>query len=43
MTLAATGTLETEVKVQYLHTLVRGGTLCLFYLVSDDVNIQKPY
>ena len=37
MTLTATGTLETEVKVQYLFTLVYGETLCQFYLLSDDV------
>ena len=36
MTLAASGTLETEVKVQYICTLVRGGALEQFDLVSAD-------
>ena len=35
-TLAALVTLETEVKVQYLCTLVRGGALDQFDLVSAD-------
>ena len=37
MTLAASGTLEAGVKVQYLHTLVRGEVLHQFYLLSADV------
>ena len=36
MTLAATGTLEMEAKVQYLHTLVCGEALRPFDLVSAD-------
>ena len=36
MTLAATGTLEMEAKVQYLHTLVCGEVLHPFDLVSAD-------
>ena len=36
MTLAATGTLETEAKVQYLCTLVHGKVLRQFDLVSAD-------
>ena len=37
MTLAATGTLDIEAKVQYLCTLVRGEALCQFNLLSADV------
>ena len=36
MTLVATGALETEAKVQYLRTLVRGEALRQFDLVSSD-------
>ena len=36
MTLAATGTLETEAEAQYLRSLVRGEALCRFELVSAD-------
>ena len=36
MTLAATGTLEMEAEVQYLHTLVCGEELRPFDLVSAD-------
>ena len=38
MTLAATRTLETEAKVKYICTLVRGEVICQFGLVSDDTN-----
>ena len=37
MTLVATGTLETDVKVQYLCTLVHGEALCQFDLLYSDV------
>ena len=37
MNLAASGMLETEEKVNYLCTLVRGGALCQFDLLYDDV------
>ena len=37
MTLASTGTLQKNVKVQYLHTLVRGEAFCRFDLFSNDV------
>ena len=37
MTLVATGTLEIDVKVQYLFTLVRGEVLRQFDLLSDDM------
>ena len=43
MNLAATGTLETEVKVQCLRTIVRGEALCQFYLLSDDVENMDNY
>ena len=36
ITLAATGTLETEAEAQYLRSLVRGEALCRFELVSAD-------
>ena len=36
-TLAATGTIETEAKVQYLRTLLRGGALHQFDLLYADV------
>ena len=36
MILSATGTLATEAKVQYLHTLFRGEALHQFDLVSSD-------
>ena len=38
-TLAATGTLQTEAKVQYFCTLVRGEELRQFDLFSDEVRI----
>ena len=38
MNLATTGTLETEVKVRYLSTLVHGEALRQFDLLSDEVN-----
>ena len=41
MTLAATGTLETEAKFQCLLTIVRGEALRQFDLLSDDVKIWK--
>ena len=37
MTLVATGMLETEAKVQYICTLVRGEALHQFHLLSSDV------
>ena len=37
MTLAATGALETEAKVQYLHTLFPGEALHQFGLLSADM------
>ena len=37
MTLAATGTLEIDAKIQYLRTLIRGEALCQFDLVSADI------
>ena len=37
MTLVATGTLETDVKVQYFCTLVRVEALCQFDLLYSDV------
>ena len=41
MTLGATETLETEAKVQYICTLVRGKSLHQFDLLSDDMkNIE---
>ena len=40
MTLATTVTLETDAKVQYLHTLVRGGALRQFDLLSSDMEIR---
>ena len=36
MTLASSGTLETESKVQFIRTLVCGEALCQFDLVSSD-------
>ena len=39
MTLVDTGTLETEAKVQYLRTLVRGEAVRHFDLLSADVKI----
>ena len=41
MTLAAMGTLETEAKVQHLHTLVLGGALRKFDSLSTDVKITE--
>ena len=43
MTFAATGTIETEEKVQYICTLVRVEALRQSDLVSADAKIQKPY
>ena len=41
MTLAATGTLEMDAKIQYIHKLVRGEALRQFNLFSADVeNIE---
>ena len=37
MTLAATGKLEMDVKVQYIHTLVHGEALFQFDLLSVDI------
>ena len=37
MTLAASGTLDTALKVKYLNTLVRGEELRQFYLMYTDV------
>ena len=37
MTLASTGTLETDAKIQYLRTLVRGEALCQFDLFPSEV------
>ena len=37
ITLADMGMLETEAKVQYLRTLVHGGALHQFYLLSSDM------
>ena len=37
MTLASTGTLDMNVKVQYIFTLVRGKVLHQFYLLYYDV------
>ena len=37
MTLAATGKLEIDTKIQYLRTLVHGEALRQFYLLSDDI------
>ena len=42
MTLAATEIIETEAKVLYICTLVRGEALRQFDLVSDDAKMQKP-
>ena len=43
ITIAATGTLETEAKVQYLHMIVRGGALRQFDLLSADMkNMDTP-
>ena len=43
MTLAATGTLETEVKFQYIFMFVRGEALHHFDLLSADVkNTETP-
>ena len=43
MTLAATGTLETEANVKYLRKLVRGELLHQFDLFSADMkNIETP-
>ena len=43
MTLTAMRTLETEAKVQYIHTLVHGELLRNFDLLSADVkNIETP-
>ena len=39
MTLAATGTLEAEAKVQYLHMVVREESLRQFDLLSADAKI----
>ena len=42
MTLVVSGTLETEVTGQYLHTLFRGKALRQFYLLSaDEENIDN--
>ena len=41
MNLAATGTLETEAKVQYICTLVHGYVLRRFDLVSTDTKNRK--
>ena len=37
MTLAETGTMEIDAKIQYLHMLVRGKALRQFALLSADV------
>ena len=42
MTLAASGTLEAGVKVQYLHTLFHGEVLHHFDSLSSDVEIADP-
>ena len=41
-TLANTGTLEKESKVQYLCTIARGKLLRQFDLLSADVEIRTP-
>ena len=42
MTLAASGTLETGAKFQYLRTIVRGEELCQFDSLSAGVDITEP-
>ena len=42
MNIAASGTLETAAKVQYLHTLLRGEALRKFDLMSADVESTNP-
>ena len=42
MTLAASGTLATGAKIQYLHTLVRGEALLHFDLLSDEGEGANP-
>ena len=42
MNLVASGTLGTEAKVQYLHTLFRGELLRQYYLISADVEGTDP-
>ena len=41
MTLAATGTLETVTKIQYLRTLVCGEALHQFDLLSSDLEMME--
>ena len=42
MTLAASGPLETDAKVLYLHKLVCGEALCQFDLLSSDMKSKNP-
>ena len=42
MTLEASGTLETDVTFQYLHTLVHEELLRQFYTLSSDVESTVP-
>ena len=42
MNLAATGRLEMDAKIRYLHKLLRGEALRQFDLFCFDVKIQKP-
>ena len=41
MTLVASGTLDTDAKIQYLCTLVRGEALHQFDLLSADMEIHR--
>ena len=43
MILVTTGTLETEAKVQYIFTLIRGEALLYFDLLSYDVENMDTY
>ena len=41
MTLAVSGMLVMDAKVQYIHMLVRGEALCKFDLMSDDGRVRR--
>ena len=42
MTLAASGTLAMDSKIQYIFTLVRGEALRYFELLSSDIEGANP-
>ena len=41
MTLASTGTLEIDTKIQYICTIFRGEVLCWFDLFSANLNNKE--